>query len=277
MTAGERLAAHGLVLPEGHAFLTLDERPDLRREASFLGGSVWPEFMLHDEVVDRHWRHLWDAFASTQGCLFDPAGDLVAVMHSAPLAWDGTDEGLPDGWDDQLERSVAGLEPGAPRADTLGALMIAVRPDRQGGGLSGVMLGAMRALARARGDRAVIACVRPTGKEPHADVPIEAYAHWTRDDGLPVDPWIRLHVRLGGRVVRGVPRSMTMRGTVAEWRAWTGLPLEASGSYVPAGAAAPVTIDLDADEGVYHDPNVWVVHDLAQDPARNSADTLVGA
>ena len=55
---------------------------------------------------------------------------------------------------------------------------------------------------------------------------------------------------------------MTIEGTVAEWREWTGLELATSGSYVPEGAAAPVEIDVDADRGVYRDPNVWVVHDL---------------
>lgn len=263
MTAAERLAAHGLALPPGHAFVTVEERPDLRGPIGRLGASVWPEFMLHDAVVDANWHHLWDAFASTQGCLLDERGEMVAVLHSAPLAWDGTDDGLPDGWDDQLLRSVASLAAGAPPADTLGALMIAVRGDRQGSGYAGVMLSALRALAWERGHRALIACVRPTGKAPYALIPIEQYAHWTRDDGLPLDPWIRLHVRLGGRVVRGVPRSMTMRGTPAEWREWTGLAMPGSGDYLPAGAAAPVHLDVDADEGVYFDPNVWVVHDLA--------------
>ena len=262
MTAGERLAAHGLVLPADHVLHTLDERPDLQRPMGVLGGSVWPEFMLHDAVVDANWHHLWGAFASTQACLLDPAGEMVAVLHSAPLAWDGTDDGLPEGWDAQLERSVAGLEPGARPADTLGAVMIAVRTDRQRSGYAGTMLEAMRALGREHGFGALIACVRPTGKGPYALVPIERYAHWTRDDGWPLDPWIRLHVRLGARIVRGVPRSMTMRGTVAEWREWTGLAMPETGSYLPDGAAAPVTIDVEADEGVYFDPNVWVVHDL---------------
>jgi GNAT superfamily N-acetyltransferase len=229
-----------------------------------LGASVWPEFMLHDAVVDATWDHLFGAVAAFQACLFEPAGEMVAVLHGAPLAWDGTDDGLPDGWDDQMLRAVAGLGPGSPPPDTLGAVMIAVRPDRRGAGHAGLMVAAMRALARSSAFRAVIACVRPTGKEPYALIPIERYATWTRDDGLPLDPWIRLHVRLGGRVVRGVARSMTIRGSVAEWRAWTGLAMPESGDYLPAGAPAPVHVEVVADEGVYHDPNAWVVHDLSR-------------
>jgi GNAT superfamily N-acetyltransferase len=230
-----------------------------------LGASVWPEFMLHDAVVDETWDHLFAEFAAFQACLFDPADELVAVLHGAPLAWDGTDDGLPDGWDDQMLRAVAGLAPGAPAPDTLGAVMIAVRPDRRGGGYAATMVSAMRAIARSRGYRAVIACVRPTGKEPYALIPIERYATWTRDDGLPLDPWMRLHARLGARVVRGVPRSMAIRGTVAEWREWTGLAFPETGDYLPAGAPAPVHIDLEAGEGVYFDPNAWMVHALADE------------
>ena len=123
------------------------------------------------------------------------------------------------------------------------------------------MVGAMRALAAANGFRALIACVRPTEKIRYPLTPIESYATWVRDgDGLPLDPWIRLHVRLGGRVVRPAPASMRIEGTVAEWRSWTGLAMPESGAYLPAGAAAPVTVDVEADRGVYLDPNVWAVH-----------------
>ena len=124
------------------------------------------------------------------------------------------------------------------------------------------MLASMRANARLHGFRALIACVRPNRKAEHPLEAIEAYASRTRDDGLPEDPWLRVHVRAGGRIVRAVPDSMTVEGTIAEWREWTGLELPASGPYLPEGAASPVEIDLEADRGVYHDPNVWVVHDL---------------
>ena len=222
---GERLAAHGLVLPEGHTFVTLDERADLAREIGVLGASVWPEFMLHD---------------ATGRALGPPVGRLGLepglpvrpgrrdgrghAQRAARVGQDGRGAARKLG---RAARAVRGSGLGRPPPrPTLGALMIAVRPDRQGGGHAGTMLGAMRALAQgsaafARSSRAS----HPTGKAPYALVPIERYSTWTRDDGLPLDPWIRLHVRLGARIVRGVPRSMTIRGTVAEWREWTGLAM----------------------------------------------------
>jgi hypothetical protein len=260
-TLGERLSGHGLELPAGHRLLSIAERPDLRAPLGAFNVEVWPEFMLHDEVANGLWDHLFDDFAAFQCALFDGDGVLVAGLNSAPLWWDGTDAGLPHGWDDQFRRSVDDVANGRP-PNTLGALQIVVGPQRQGAGYSGLMLAAMRANARMLEFRAVIACVRPTRKADHPYEPIEDYARRTRPDGLPEDPWLRVHVRAGGRIVRAVPDSMTMAGTIAEWREWTGLDFASSGAYVPEGAASPVDIDLEADRGVYHDPNVWVVHDL---------------
>jgi GNAT superfamily N-acetyltransferase len=261
VTAGERLAAQGLALPPGHTLHAIADRPDLWRPAQRLAGLVWPEFMLNFPVANGSWHHLPEDFAAFQLALADGAGEVVGAVNSAPLPWDGTDEDLPAGWDEQMERSVGALATGAAPG-ALGALQIMVRPDRQGQGLSGVLLEAMRANARAHGLPALLACVRPTLKERYALIPIERYAAWTRDDGLPFDPWIRLHVRVGGRLVRPSPASMTLRASLAEWAEWTGLVFPDSGDYLPAGAAAPVRVDVEADEGVYHDPNVWVVHAL---------------
>lgn len=251
----------GIELPVGYMFVSYVERPDLILPASRFNGSVWPEFMLHDEAADRYWHHFDEDFPEYQLVLLDAAGEIAATHNSAPLAWDGTDEGLPAGWDDQVVRTVRDLTKSAA-VDTLGAIQIVVDPARRGTRLGGVMIEAMQANARERGYRAVIACVRPTDKERYPLIPIEGYAHWRRPDGLPFDAWIRLHVRLGARVVRGSPRAMTIRGSIAEWERWTGMTFPGTGDYVVPFAASPVHIDLEADEGVYHDPNVWVVHDL---------------
>lgn len=249
----------GVPLPAGHALTSLAERPELARPADDFNGSVWPEFMLHDAVVHRLWDLLDSAWPEFQLVLLDAAGRIAATNNAAPIRWDGTDEGLPDGWDRQFEWSaeqhVAGVEP-----NTLGAIQIVVDPARRGTGLAGVMVAAMRANARAHGFGAVIACVRPTDKHAFPLIPIERYAFWRRADGEPFDAWIRLHARLGGRIVRGSPEAMTISGTVAEWEAWTGLRFPGSGSYVVPFAGAPVEIDREADLGTYHDPNVWVVH-----------------
>jgi GNAT superfamily N-acetyltransferase len=218
--------------------------------------------MLHFPVAGRLWDHLADDFAAWQLLLLDGDGRIAVAGNSAPLAWDGTDAGLPAGWDDQFERTVDGLRAGvAP--NTLGAIQIVVAPERRGEGLAGRMVEVFRGHARAAGFGALIACVRPTDKHRYPLTPIERYAAWTRGDGLPFDAWIRLHVRLGGRVVRAAPDSMVTSGTVAEWEERTGLRFPDGGSYVVPFATNPVVVDREADRVTYRDANVWIVHDLA--------------
>jgi hypothetical protein len=95
---------------------------------------------------------------------------------------------------------------------------------------------------------------------------LERYAAWLRDDGEPFDPWIRLHVRLGGRIARPSPASMRITGTVVDWESWTGMTFPETGEYVVPGAAAMVQVDREADLGTYLDPNVWIVHRVDRAP-----------
>ena len=246
----------------GLRLVTLAERPDLADALDDHNGAAWPEFMLHFPVANRLWHHLDEELAGWQHMLVDPAGRIAAAGNSAPLAWNGTDDDLPAGWDDQFERTVAGLRAGiAP--NTLGAIQIVVAPEHRGDRLAGRMVEVFRERARVAGFGALIACVRPTDKHRYPLTPIERYAAWTRADGLPFDAWIRLHVRLGARVVRAAPESMTTTGSVADWERRTGLAFPESGSYVVPFATNPVEVDREADRVTYNDANVWVVHDLA--------------
>lgn len=55
-------------------------------------------------------------------------------------------------------------------------------------------------------------------------------------------------------------RSMVISGSVAEWEMWTGRCFPDSGPYVIPGALVPITIDREANVGIYLEPNVWMVH-----------------
>lgn len=257
------LHEEGTPLPAGHSLFTLADRADLVGEVERFGRSVWPELMLHDPVADRCWPHMTADWPAYQLALLDADGAMAAVARSAPLSWDGTLEDLPCGWDAQFSRSADDLESGRI-PDSLGAIMIVTDPARHGAGLGSLMVSSLRAVARAHGLRSLVACARPTLLERYPLTPIEEYVRWTREDGLPFDPWLRIHVRLGGRLSRPEPESMRVSGSVEEWESWTGLAFPASGRYVVPGACAPVTIDREVGTGTYLDPNVWIIHDLTR-------------
>ena len=182
--------------------------------------------------------------------------ELVAELHSVPLAWSGGLDDLPVGWDDAFVRA---FESGRP-PDALCALAIAVRPDRRGRGLSGVALNAMADAGRDAGLRELIAPVRPTLKDRYPLIPIERYMGWRRDDGAHFDPWIRLHERLGGEIVAAAPESMEIVAPVADWEEWTGIAFPDDGDYVVPGMLAPVAVRDGV--GRHVEPNVWLRHRL---------------
>ena len=139
------------------------------------------------------------------------------------------------------------------------AAEIAIEPALQGAGLSGVMLAALRDNAGRLGYSELLAPVRPNGKTDVHE-PMSSYAFRTRDDGLPVDPWLRVHVRAGGTIEKVAPRSMCIPGTLEEWREWTGLPFDTTGPVEVPKALAPVMCDAEHGVATYVEPNVWVRH-----------------
>ena len=77
-----------------------------------------------------------------------------------------------------------------------------------------------------------------------------------------LSPWLRVHARLGARILKPCHEAMTIPGTRSEWEAWTGLKFPQSGRYVISGALNPMEMDLENDRGLYVEPNVWMVHEI---------------
>jgi hypothetical protein len=239
--------------------LTWAERPDLADRGPD-SAAVWPEYNLHADVFNDWWGPLLDELPEFQFALYDEEADAVlAEGHTGPLTWDGDDATLPGGIDEALRRVVETRRAGGP-VDTLCALAAEVSQDARSGGLSGQLLAGMRELAGRHGLRRLIAPVRPSWKERYPLAPIERYVAWRRADGTLLDPWMRLHERLGARVGAPLRESMLISGTVAEWEGWTGLALPESGDYVFPAGLAPLRVDREAGRATYWEPNVWMIH-----------------
>ncbi|MBA2389767.1 MAG: hypothetical protein H0V67_05875 [Geodermatophilaceae bacterium] len=88
------------------------------------------------------------------------------------------------------------------------------------------------------------------------------YAFRVRDDGLPADPWLRTHARLGAVIEKVAPASMVITGSLAQWRSWAGQPFDTDGPTIVESALVPVLVDVPRDLGVYVEPNVWMRHRL---------------
>ena len=148
------------------------------------------------------------------------------------------------------------------RGIAVSALFAMVQPHLRGRGVSAVMLGAARRNTARLGYPALVAPVRPTRKHEHPSVPLAEYVTWRRPDGLPADPWLRVHVRGGGRVIAVAPHSMTITASLDRWRRWTGLPFDVTGPVLVPGGLVTAHCDVARDLATYIEPNIWVWHDL---------------
>jgi hypothetical protein len=119
----------------------------------------------------------------------------------------------------------------------------------------------MSRLAHDAGLSRLIAPVRPSLKDRYPTIPIKRYARWTRPDGEPFDPWVRVHTRMGARIGPAIPRSLHIAGTVPEWESWTRMRFPETGDYVFPAGLATVRIDREQDTGEYWEPNIWIIHE----------------
>jgi GNAT superfamily N-acetyltransferase len=255
-------------VPQEHGMLKLVSLrvcPNLRQQV-FSGAiqASWPAFMQEDPAADLFFAqpHL-DACLDTAFAVVDPAQPEVAVGRAFAVSFTfgrtGREE-LPDaGWDGVVRWAHADRALGR-KVNALSALEITLLPSQRGRGASRVVLNAMREYAHYMGLRYMFAPVRPTAKANEPHTPMAEYAARTREDGLPTDPWLRVHVRAGGRIEKVAPTSMVVPGTLADWRRWTGMAFDTSGLVVVPGALTPVHVSLEQDHAVYVEPNVWVRH-----------------
>jgi hypothetical protein len=219
----------------------------------------WPTFMLaghpgHDVDLTA----LLLSAPEHQIMLMDDRDVLCGAGLSIPVCWDGRVADLPAGWDDAVTRSAA-LVRSKQRPNAVCALSITLAA-----GLGGLDLGARMVsnLARAAydaGATSLIAPVRPTLKSRYPLVSMERYLSWRRDGEL-FDPWLRLHLRLGAKVLALSPTSMTLTGSIAEWEGWLDMKLPDDGEFVIPGGLVPLLVDTATGTATYREPNVWVQH-----------------
>ena len=211
-----------------------------------------------DPASDAWWDRVRAWFPEFQVVLLGD-GEPVAAGWGVPVDWDGSPADLPAGYTDTLRRAVRGRETGvAP--NTLVVCAAVVLPSHGRTGLAAELLTVLRDLPAASKLGDVLAPVRPTNKVRYPLTPIDTYATWTRADGLPFDPWLRTHVRVGGTVIATAPCSQTYTAAVARWEEWAAMPLPSTGQYLVPDGLAPLRVDRKRDMGTMVESNIWVQH-----------------
>lgn len=229
--------------------------------------AAWPAFMLEDPTANLYYADgRFERFHDFVLVAFDEEKPDVVLARtcSVPFCFgkDFRRDELPDGGWDTVVRWADYDHFLVRKPNAVSALEIVVHPNMSGQGISAQMVKAMKENAKRLGFKDLYAPVRPSQKQLEPHTPMQEYVKRTRADGLPSDAWLRVHVRAGGKIVKVALHSMTITGTLASWREWTGLPFDTSGEVVVPGALVPVHVSLGQDHAVYVEPNVWVHHSL---------------
>ena len=227
----------------------------------------WPTYMLEyptselfygDGRLERYEDFTIVAFNSEHPDILLGRGFSVPFRFDSSL---GRTE-LPDGGWDTVVQWADDDQVYQRKPTAVSALEITLHSSLKGQGLSLRMLAAMKENAKHLGFNHLYAPVRPSHKHLEPETPMTDYAYRVREDGLPSDPWLRVHVRAGGEIVKIAPCSMVISGSLASWQRWTGLTFERSGIYTVPYALAPVHVSIEQNHVVYVEPNVWMRHAL---------------
>lgn len=244
-------------------FIQPNDLDDYQDRAYQIGVASWPEFMMHDPIANENWHELFDRFVDYQFAMLDTETNRMAAMgNSLPFHWDRDLSELPEGgWDWVFIRAVQDHRNGViPNIQS--AIQIAIHPDYQGQRLSTNMIQAMRSIAESKSFKSLVAPVRPNEKSKYPLISIDDYITWKTEKCLPFDAWLRVHARIGAKIIKPCHEAMIIRGTRAQWEEWTGMQFPQSGRYVIPGALNPMEMDTETDEGTYVEPNVWIVHEI---------------
>jgi hypothetical protein len=125
---------------------TAAERPELLGPAWDRTRDALPEYNSHGDVLNEYWPRLTEERPDYQFHLTGDNDEILALVRSLPIRWDGTRDDLPAGIDGAISR---GFDEGG--ANVLCALLIAVPRDIRGRGISAAAVQAMGDIARRHG------------------------------------------------------------------------------------------------------------------------------
>ena len=224
---------------------------------------AWPQFMQGEKVMRTYWGFLLNNFDHYQSVL-TIENKIIAVVNSAPFRL-GSDvnalheNGIYWGLKQISHNYYNELQP-----DTLMALQIVVNPDYQGKEISYECLNILKTLAYQQGLDRVVIPLRPSSKHLYPLIDINNYVNWKNKEGFPYDPWLRVHIKAGGKIVK-LCKGISIQASIPQWEEWTGLHFGSTGSYVIPKALNTIYADLDENTATYSQDNIWVVHSVCSE------------
>jgi hypothetical protein len=212
--------------------------------------------------------------------------ELLGSAITMRIKWDGSIDDLPGGWEDTVRRCYKDCgDPGGKGCNTIVGMLVFTLSHVRNKGLSTLFLDEMAGLGRGCGyDHMLVPALAPIQFERvFAGKPFAELASMRRDDGLPSDYWVRLHVRKGARILGYSAESHRFAMSTGDFHTYISSdPVDKSGSHVVRlnrdmsfGREATdiwqqVYADVEHDVVFFNWGCVWVQYDLQQYLPRRS-------
>ena len=146
--------------------------------------------------------------------------DVIGAGMVGHFWWDGNPDSLPGGWSDAVRKLYLDFVT-ASKVNTRILLSAWLDKGHRGARLAERLV---RGMLEAGGDEQAEYCVLPglptsrTRDRELAEMPFEEFARRTGPDGMPEDPWIGLHLRMGGGSSSTPTGLIDSCGNCAHWR-----------------------------------------------------------
>lgn len=194
------------------------------------------------------------------------SGDVIASAKTLPyrVNEDKLTEELPD---DLLDLFLEGIKQHQKEEDPNSIIVFSITVDNryQGKGISSKMIKEIKNICKQDMFKNMLLPVRPTLKHKYPLTDMDSYQQWKNEENSLFDPWIRTHVKNGGKILRIAKGAQKFTGTVEDWQEWTGMIFPETGRYIIDGALSPLEIDISKDIGNLVEDNIWIKYDILSD------------
>lgn len=205
-------------------------------------------------------------FPTTQLLLRDSQGDVAATLTTSRINWDGNPSKLTT-WDEVAGGSVEEGDYSTtyiPDGNTICLMSMNVKPDLRGERLAPKLIGGIKIVAEELEIEHVIGPFRPSGygnfKLEHGPTPFGEYCNMRREDGQPIDPWLRSLYRQKMEPLRIENDAMTVEVPLDTFKEYQEAYRPDKWKEIDKGmweCGETGSWHIKEDTAIYGEPNIW--------------------
>lgn len=236
------------------------EDPLMRIKGADSVRATWEAFLFEDVISKRYWDDIYKNYPQFQFIgKNEENGDFIFGSCNVPMVLGGAAP-KDGGFRWALEEACSIDINCGVKFDCLCMLSLTINPKYQSRGISYLALRHLFSIAESVGIRRVIAPVRPPMKARFQTITMPDFLKIVREDGYSIDPWIRAHQRLGGKMLGVCEHSMVIEGDLEDWKKW-GLTIENNARFASHKSCFnAISISEQEQRAQYVEPNVWIEH-----------------